>query len=87
MHVDLIREALHRQPFDPIVLRLVDGRSVPVPHPDFVALSRPEAPFATPQRQREYGELVSLAFTVCLVLFLVKGFIASKEYRERFGQP
>jgi hypothetical protein len=33
-----IREALHKQPFEPFVLRLADGRSLPVPHPDFVAV-------------------------------------------------
>lgn len=35
-----VREALHRQPFEPFVIRLADGRSLPVPHPDFVALGR-----------------------------------------------
>jgi len=34
-----VREALHRQPFEPFAIRLADGRSLPVPHPDFVALS------------------------------------------------
>jgi hypothetical protein len=33
-----IREALHKQPFEPFSLRLADGRSLPVPHRDFVAL-------------------------------------------------
>jgi hypothetical protein len=33
-----IREALHRQPFQPFTLRLADGRSLHVPHPDFVAV-------------------------------------------------
>ncbi len=35
-----IREALHREPFKPFVIRLADGRSLPVAHPDFVALTR-----------------------------------------------
>jgi hypothetical protein len=34
-----IREALHKQPFEPFAIRLADGRSLPVPHPDFVALT------------------------------------------------
>ena len=34
-----IREALHKHPFEPFTIRLVDGRSLPVPHPDFVALT------------------------------------------------
>jgi len=33
-----IREALHREPFEPLSIRLADGGSLPVPHPDFVAL-------------------------------------------------
>lgn len=33
-----VRNALHHQPFEPFVIKLADGRAVPVPHPDFVAL-------------------------------------------------
>lgn len=39
MDIAGIREALHKQPFEPFVIRLADGRSLPVPHPDFVALT------------------------------------------------
>jgi hypothetical protein len=41
MGVDIagVREALHARPFVPFALRLADGRSLPVPHPDFVALT------------------------------------------------
>lgn len=39
MHVDVVRDALHKQPFQPFILRLADGRSVYVAHPDFVAVS------------------------------------------------
>ncbi len=38
MNVEGIREALHKDPFEPFVVRLADGRSLPVPHPDFVAV-------------------------------------------------
>jgi hypothetical protein len=34
-----IRESLHRQPFRAFAIQLADGRSLPVPHPDFVALT------------------------------------------------
>ncbi len=34
-----VREALHKTPFEPFVIRLADGRALPVPHPDFVALT------------------------------------------------
>ena len=39
MNLEAIRDALHRQPFRPFGLRLVDGRELHVPHPDFVAVS------------------------------------------------
>ena len=38
MDIQGIREALHRQPFEPFSVRLANGRSLPVPHPDFVAI-------------------------------------------------
>jgi hypothetical protein len=38
MDIAGIRETLHKQPFQPFVIRLADGRSLPVPHPDFVAV-------------------------------------------------
>ena len=38
MDVAGVREALHKQPFDPFVVCLADGRTLPVPHPDFVAI-------------------------------------------------
>jgi hypothetical protein len=39
MDIAGVRETLHKQPFEPFVIRLADGRSLPVPHPDFVALT------------------------------------------------
>jgi hypothetical protein len=39
MDIAGIREALHKEPFEPFAIRLADGRSLPVPHPDFVAVS------------------------------------------------
>jgi hypothetical protein len=38
MDIAGIREALHKVPFEPFSLRLADGRSLRVPHQDFVAL-------------------------------------------------
>jgi hypothetical protein len=40
MDIEVVREALHREPFEPFVVRLADGRSLPVRHPDFVALGK-----------------------------------------------
>jgi hypothetical protein len=39
MDIPGIREALHKQPFEPFVIQLADGRALPVPHPDFVAVT------------------------------------------------
>jgi hypothetical protein len=33
-----LREALRREPFEPFTIRLADGRSVGVAHPEFVAV-------------------------------------------------
>jgi hypothetical protein len=38
MDLQGIREALRNQPFDPFCIRLADGRSLSVPHPDMVAV-------------------------------------------------
>jgi hypothetical protein len=39
MDIAGVRELLHRQPFEPFVIRLADGRTLYVPHRDFVALT------------------------------------------------
>jgi hypothetical protein len=38
MDLQGLRDALKRQPFEPFTIRLSDGRSLPVEHPDFVAV-------------------------------------------------
>jgi len=38
MDLQGIREALHRQPFESFCIRLADGRSLDVPHPEMVAV-------------------------------------------------
>jgi hypothetical protein len=38
MDVQGIRDAIRREPFAPFTMRLADGRSLPVPHPEFVAV-------------------------------------------------
>jgi hypothetical protein len=41
MQLDRIRDALHQRPFRPFLLKMVDGTSYTVRHPDFVALPPP----------------------------------------------
>jgi hypothetical protein len=43
MDLKILREALQRRPFEPFVIRLVDGRAVPVSHPEFVAVGHRRA--------------------------------------------
>jgi hypothetical protein len=39
MDIAGVRESLHRQPFEPFLIRLADGRSLPVLHRDCIALT------------------------------------------------
>ncbi len=38
MTAEALRENLHAAPFKPFRLRMPDGRALPVPHPDFIAI-------------------------------------------------
>ena len=40
MDLQGIRGALRRQPFEPFSLCLADGRELPVPHPEMVAIGK-----------------------------------------------
>ena len=40
MDIAGVREALHREPFEPFLIRLADGRSLEVRHPEFVAVGK-----------------------------------------------
>ena len=40
MDVQGVREALRRQPFEPFAIRLADGRTAPVSHPEAVAVGK-----------------------------------------------
>jgi hypothetical protein len=40
MDIEGVREALHKEPFQPFVMRLADGRALTVPHPDFLAVGK-----------------------------------------------
>ena len=51
MDTNGIREAVRKQPFEPFTIRLVDGRSINVPHPDYVAVSRQLAIVIHPENE------------------------------------
>lgn len=60
MDLNAVRDALHRQPFRPFTIRLADGRSLPVPHPDFVAVVGRSVIVASPQQNESYSIVESL---------------------------
>jgi hypothetical protein len=39
MTIEQFRLAIHEQPFQPFTIRMADGRTFEVPHPDFIAQS------------------------------------------------
>lgn len=39
MTAEEIRDALKRQPYEPFDVRLADGRTFTIPHPDYIAIS------------------------------------------------
>jgi hypothetical protein len=39
MHTNTLRQAMQNQTFRPFSLRLADGRTLQVPHPDYIAVS------------------------------------------------
>jgi hypothetical protein len=39
MTINSLRELLHAAPFKPFTIHLADGRSVKVPHPDFITVT------------------------------------------------
>jgi len=43
MDLNGLREALRQEPFEPFAIRLADGRSLPVRHPEFVAVGQRRA--------------------------------------------
>ena len=40
MDIAGVREVLHREPFEPFLIRAADGRFLEVRHPEFVAVGR-----------------------------------------------
>ncbi|MGE3312279.1 MAG: hypothetical protein AB7O66_20125 [Limisphaerales bacterium] len=39
MDIEGLREALHKEPFQSFSIRMADGRMLPVPHSDFLAVA------------------------------------------------
>ena len=57
MTIQKLREVLHAEPFEPFSIHISDGRSIPVPHPDFVSVD-PKGRIAHVFRQDGTSEFV-----------------------------
>ena len=52
MNADTIREWVARQPFEPFELRLSNGETYQIRHPELVAISKTKAAIADPETDR-----------------------------------
>jgi hypothetical protein len=60
MQVPALREALHAQPFRPFTIRLTDGRSLPVPHPELVAIAGRTVVVTSPAQDESFSVVDSV---------------------------
>jgi hypothetical protein len=61
MSPDSIRQLVRATPFEPIEIHLADGRTLEVPHPDFIALTRSgRSVIVTDPHQDENWEIVDV---------------------------
>jgi hypothetical protein len=65
MTIESLTRAYTAQPFRPFVLRLADGRALPVPHPEFLAFN-PRGRMAFVMDDRDGGSWVDLLLVVSL---------------------
>lgn len=66
MTADALRSLMHAQPFEPFELRMPSGATVPVRHPDFIAISR-GGRHATVYLDRERFEMIDVMLVEALV--------------------
>jgi hypothetical protein len=55
MQIPAIRQALQAQPFRPFTIHLTEGRSLPVPHPELVAIAGRTVFVASPAQDESYS--------------------------------
>ena len=63
MTTEQFRSTLHLQPFRPFTIRMADGRTFDVPHPDFVAQSPSGRTVIVFQKDDSYSLLDMLLMT------------------------
>jgi hypothetical protein len=65
MTIETLDRAIHAAPFRPFTLHLADGRTLSVPHPDFIAFN-PKGRVALVLDERDGAEYVDLLLVVSL---------------------
>ena len=65
MTMETLDRAYRANPFKPFAFRLADGRSLPVPHPEFLAFN-PKGRTAVVMDERDGAEHVDLLLVVSL---------------------
>jgi hypothetical protein len=65
MTIETLDRTLKARPFRPFAFRLADGRTLPVPHPEFVAYN-PKGRIAIVMDERDGAEFVDLLLVVSL---------------------
>jgi hypothetical protein len=65
MTLETLDRAIHAVPFRPFSLRLADGRSLSIPHPDFIAFN-PKGRVALVLDERDGAEYVDLLLVISL---------------------
>ena len=66
MTAETLRSLMHAQPFEPFELRMPSGATIPVRHPDFIAIS-PRGRHATVYLDRERFEMIDVMLVEALV--------------------
>jgi hypothetical protein len=80
MTTDQLRSAITSRPFQPFILHLADGRSIPVPHPEWIAY--PGGRIATVFTAINVAQVVDLLLVTGLEIKLGEG---SRPPRRKKG--
>ncbi len=65
MTMETLEKAIKAQPFRPFDLHLADGRTIPVPHPEFIAFN-PRGRVALVLDEHDGAEYIDLLLVVSL---------------------
>ena len=68
MRIDVIQRALHRQPFVPFKIRLVNGHEIEIKHPDAIAWEDDQSRYFVYVSPAGGHEVVNLDLVVAVVV-------------------